>query len=64
VDLKRSFLVGDRWRDIDCGATAGVRTVFIERGYGERAPEHAPHFVAESLGAAAEWILSHPTTTR
>jgi D-glycero-D-manno-heptose 1,7-bisphosphate phosphatase len=57
VDLGASFLIGDRWRDIDCGAAAGVRTVFIERGYGERAPEHAPDFVAESLGDAAEWIL-------
>ena len=62
VDLRQSFLVGDRWRDIDCGAAAGVRTVFIERGYGERAPEHAPDFVAECLGAAADWILSNPGT--
>jgi D-glycero-D-manno-heptose 1,7-bisphosphate phosphatase len=57
VDLQRSFLIGDRWRDIDCGAAAGVRTVLIERGYGERAPEHAPDYTAESLGGAAEWIL-------
>jgi D-glycero-D-manno-heptose 1,7-bisphosphate phosphatase len=62
VDLRQSFLVGDRWRDIDCGAAAGVRTVFIERGYGERAPVHAPDFVAESLAAAADWILSNPNT--
>jgi D-glycero-D-manno-heptose 1,7-bisphosphate phosphatase len=62
VDLRQSFLIGDRWRDIDCGAAAGVRTVFIERGYGERAPEHAPDFVAESLGAAADWILANPRT--
>jgi D-glycero-D-manno-heptose 1,7-bisphosphate phosphatase len=59
VDLQRSFLIGDRWRDIDCGAAAGVRTVFIERGYRERAPEHAPDFVAESLGGAVEWILGN-----
>jgi D-glycero-D-manno-heptose 1,7-bisphosphate phosphatase len=57
VDLGRSFLVGDRWRDIDCGASAGTQTVFIERGYRERAPEHAPDFVADSLGGATEWIL-------
>ena len=50
VDLGRSFLIGDRWRDIDCGANAGVRTVLIDHGYGERAPEHAPDFVAESRG--------------
>jgi D-glycero-D-manno-heptose 1,7-bisphosphate phosphatase len=62
VDLRQSFLIGDRWRDIDCGAAAGVRTVFIERGYGERAPQHTPDFVAESLGEAAVWILSNPTT--
>jgi D-glycero-D-manno-heptose 1,7-bisphosphate phosphatase len=59
VDLTESFLIGDRWRDIDCGAAAGVRTVFIERGYRERAPEHAPDFVAESVGGAAEWILGN-----
>ena len=57
VNLGQSFLIGDRWRDIDCGAAAGARTVFIERGYGERAPDHAPDFVAESLRAAADWIL-------
>jgi D-glycero-D-manno-heptose 1,7-bisphosphate phosphatase len=57
ADPGRSFLIGDRWRDIDCGAAAGVRTVLIERGYGERAPVHAPDFVTASLSAAAEWIL-------
>ena len=57
ADLHQSYLIGDRWRDIDCGASAGVRTVLIDRGYRERAPEHAPDFVAESLGAAADWIL-------
>jgi D-glycero-D-manno-heptose 1,7-bisphosphate phosphatase len=60
IDLRQSFLIGDRWRDIDCGAAAGVRTVLIERRYRERAPDHAPDFVAESLGAAADWILDAP----
>jgi len=57
VELHRSFLIGDRWRDIDCGASAGVRTVLIDRGYRERPPDHSPDFVAESLAAAADWIL-------
>jgi D-glycero-D-manno-heptose 1,7-bisphosphate phosphatase len=57
VDLRQSFLIGDRWRDIDCGASAGVRTVLIDRGYRERPPDHAPDFVAQSLEAAADWIL-------
>jgi len=57
VDLARSFLVGDRWRDIDCGAAAGVRTILIDRGYDERPPIHPPDFVAPSLAEAADWIL-------
>ena len=57
VDLGQSFLIGDRWRDVDCGASAGVLTVLIDRGYRERPPDHAPDFVAGSLAGAADWIL-------
>ncbi|MGA2269601.1 MAG: HAD family hydrolase [Bryobacteraceae bacterium] len=58
IDLQHSFLVGDRWRDIDAGAAAGCRTVLIDRRYRERAPEHSPHFRARSLTLAAEWIIA------
>ena len=58
IDLTQSFLVGDRWRDIDCGAAAGVRTVLIDRHYRERPPDSPPTHVAGSLGEAAAWILS------
>ena len=57
VDLKRSYLVGDRWRDIDAGAAAGCRTIFIDRDYQERAPSATPDFVASSLPQAVHWIL-------
>ena len=58
LDLARSWMIGDRWRDIDCGRRAGVRTVFIERGYAEalRAP---PDFTVGSFAAAADIVLRH-----
>jgi len=56
-DLARSFMVGDRWRDVDCGANAGVRTVWIDRGVKERDPDHAPDFTTYSLAGAVDWIL-------
>lgn len=58
VNLSASFLIGDRWRDIDAGAAAGCHTVFIDRFYSERAPERAPDFRAESLATAVDWILT------
>ena len=57
IDLPRSFLIGDRWRDIDAGAGAGCRTVWIDRQYAERQPAHAPDFRASFLAEAVEWIL-------
>jgi D-glycero-D-manno-heptose 1,7-bisphosphate phosphatase len=57
IDLGQSFLIGDRWRDIDCGYAAGVRTVWIDRGYKERGPEQPADFRCGSLVDAAGWIV-------
>jgi D-glycero-D-manno-heptose 1,7-bisphosphate phosphatase len=57
IDLRRSFIVGDRWRDIDAGAAAGCRTILIDAGYDERAPTYPPDHVCGSLTEAADWIL-------
>lgn len=56
LDLKRSWMVGDRWRDIDCGKRAGVRTVFIDFGYAEELHQ-PPDFTVKSFGEAATTIL-------
>jgi D-glycero-D-manno-heptose 1,7-bisphosphate phosphatase len=57
IDLGQSWMVGDRWRDVDCGHAAGCRTVFIDRGYAEELRQK-PHFSAGNLAQAADIILS------
>jgi D-glycero-D-manno-heptose 1,7-bisphosphate phosphatase len=56
VDPRRSFMVGDRWRDIDAGYAAGCRTVWIDTGYRERGPSFAPDATVRSIADAAAWI--------
>ena len=58
IDLVRSWMVGDRWRDIDCGQNAGCRTVFIDHGYGE-ALRARPDFTVHDFAAAVEVILKN-----
>jgi D-glycero-D-manno-heptose 1,7-bisphosphate phosphatase len=57
LNLAESYMVGDRWRDIDCGYAAGCTTVLIDRGYPEGL-RREPHFRAGSLREAAEIILT------
>jgi D-glycero-D-manno-heptose 1,7-bisphosphate phosphatase len=56
IDLSHSFMVGDRWRDIEAGQAAGVKTVFIDNGYDEKQPT-AYDFKASSLLYAVPYIL-------
>jgi len=56
IDLQRSFMVGDRWRDVEAGVRAGCKTVFIEYGYAEKQPQSFD-FKVLSLREAADIIL-------
>jgi D-glycero-D-manno-heptose 1,7-bisphosphate phosphatase len=56
VDLARSVMVGDRWRDIAAGRAAGTRTVFIDRHYREQAPDR-PDLTVTELQESVPWII-------
>ena len=48
-----SVMIGDRWRDIDCGQRAGVKTVFIDLGYAESLHRRPDHIVTSFTNATA-----------
>jgi len=56
IDLASSYMVGDRWRDIEAGERAGCKTIFLDYGYDEKQPKKFNHRV-RSLAEAANIIL-------
>ena len=66
IDLRASFLVGDRITDIIAGARAGCRTILVETGKHLSPPIETaepldrtirPDHICADLNAAANWIL-------
>jgi D-glycero-D-manno-heptose 1,7-bisphosphate phosphatase len=67
LDLRRSFVVGDRYGDVELAHRVGARAILVRTGYGEGEMQRkfaerpaAPDFVAENLAEAANWILKQP----
>jgi len=56
ITLDSSYMIGDRWRDIEAGERAGCKTIFIDYGYDEKQPT-SMHFCAQTLKEAADFIL-------
>ena len=54
IDLPRSFVVGDRWQDVDAGRAAGCTTILIERPYSGPAAADA---VVTDLKSAVDAVL-------
>jgi len=64
LDLRNSFVVGDRHSDVEVAHCAGARSILVRTGFGEgelawraKTWAHQPEFVAADLPEAVEWIL-------
>ena len=57
IDLSQSFMVGDRWRDIEAGKRSGCKTVFIDYSYNEPQPKNFDYRV-QTLADAVHIILA------
>ena len=58
IQLVRSFLVGDRWRDIGAGKAAGCTTI-LANAFPEKTRTE-PDVEVRDLHAAVDWIISRP----
>jgi D-glycero-D-manno-heptose 1,7-bisphosphate phosphatase len=57
LDLASSFMVGDRWRDVEAGRRAGCRTFYVDQGYENSVPA-CTDFRVQSLSQAAGMVLA------
>lgn len=71
LDLGRSYVVGDRWSDLKAAACCGAKGILVLTGYGRGdlayiGPQQRiqPHYVAENLLEAVDWILADLTVSR
>ena len=64
IDLRQSYVVGDKHLDVETAYAAGARSVMVLTGYGRKerethkASRNQPHLVAESLAEAVDAILA------
>jgi len=65
IDMKKSFMVGDKWSDVELGHRAGTRSILVRSGFspddpGNVRPSHVedPDFTAQDLAEAATWIIA------
>ena len=67
IDLTKSYLVGDRFNDMEAGKKNGVRGILVKTGFGqgllqddgpdEATAENKPDYVAADILEAVKWIL-------
>lgn len=62
LDLSRSWMVGDWWRDVEAGIAAGTHTILLRSGHqglhgNAPVPPVRPDAILDNLMEATDWIL-------
>lgn len=57
LDLSRSWMIGDRWKDVAAGQAAGLKTIFVDYHYSEPYMGSPADFTVEDTLFLAEIIL-------
>ncbi len=57
IDLTRSFFIGDKEIDAECGRNAGVRTIRVQTGFQRDMADSIADWIAPDLGAATKIIV-------
>lgn len=65
IDLSRSYMVGDKLADVDCGHRIGAKAILVLTGYGkdefkktDGAKIRKPDYVADDILDAVKWIMN------
>ncbi len=71
IDVRKSYVVGDKWSDVELGQRAGARTILVRSGFapdaaGNTRPAHIldPDFIAGTITESVEWILRRASRNR
>ena len=60
IDLPNSYIIGDSFRDIECGKNAGLITIGLRSGHGCKKIITPPHYLFENLLEAVDYIINDP----
>ncbi|MEZ5001790.1 MAG: HAD-IIIA family hydrolase [Chitinophagales bacterium] len=60
IDLNTSYMIGDSWRDIEAGKAAGVTTIGVMTGEGNKDGNSRPDYLFQNLNKAVNFIIDEP----